>query len=239
MNIYEYNLPGGKFSVIFTELLTIKGLKATQSSLGWEGIPVRAIDGNFDTNYGEKSCTRTMKQPANWWMVDLGKSYRVKEVKIYNRADCCKDRLNGATVRVGDNARGMLTNAVCGEPIKVGTSSVIIRECTLKGQYVSVSLKNQYLTLCEVEVFGEELLTIKGLKATQSSLGWEGIPVRAIDGNFDTNYGEKSCTHTMKQPENWWMVDLGKSYRVKEVKIYNRAGMCSRAHYRMFPYTIC
>ncbi|XP_033112682.1 WSC domain-containing protein ARB_07867-like [Anneissia japonica] len=138
--------------------LVTKGLKVAQSSFGWGGIPVRAIDGNIAANYNQQSCTHTLRQPDNWWRVDLGKSYKVNKVKIYNRADCCKDRLNGATVRVGDNAKGMLTNAVCGDPIKdAGFSSVIDRECELNGQYVSVSLKNEYLTLCEVEVWGEDL----------------------------------------------------------------------------------
>ncbi|XP_033101528.1 pentraxin fusion protein-like, partial [Anneissia japonica] len=100
------------------------------------------------------------REEQNWWMVDLGNTYSIQYVRIYNRADCCRERLNGATIRVGDDAAGMLTNTQCGEAIadaETRAGSVIDRQCdpALDGRYVSVSLPNNYLTLCEVEVWGQ------------------------------------------------------------------------------------
>ncbi|XP_033115346.1 pentraxin fusion protein-like [Anneissia japonica] len=92
-------------------------------------------------------------------MVDLVKPSLIYGVKIYNREDCCKERLDGATIHVGDDPKGMLTNAQCGGKItdaEINDSAEIFLECIppLKGQYVSVTLQNNYLTLCEVEVLG-------------------------------------------------------------------------------------
>ena len=60
----------------------------------------------------------------------------------------------------------------------------------------------------------------------QSSLYGEGKPGRAVDGNADTNYDKKSCTHTQSVNGSWWMVDLGNEYNIHSVKITNRANCC-------------
>ncbi|XP_033101159.1 fucolectin-5-like [Anneissia japonica] len=216
----------GTYSATIAELVS-EGRPTKQISVGWDGCPGRAVDGNTDTNYGKKSCSHTQKGVNNWWMVDLGRSYRIAYVRIYNREDCCKERLAGAQVRVGPNFNGMLTNTECGTPItdaEINAGDVIDRVCSINGQYVSISLPtDNYLTLCEVQVFTPDLLSA-GRPAKQSSIGWDGVPGRAVDGNTDTNYGQKSCTHTQNEAENWWMVDLEKTSLIYGVKIYNREG---------------
>merc|ERR1712070_871027 len=101
-----------------------------------------------------------------------------------------------------------------------------------KGRHVTVRLTGKnYLTLCEVKVFGFSCagsritLISQGKKATQSSEGWGGKPSRAIDGNTDQKYGKKSCTHTQKQ-KGWWKVDLGSKFKIDHVVVWNRADCC-------------
>ena len=38
-----------------------------------------------------------------WWEVDLGEGVAVKSVKIYNRVDCCTERLTNSLVLLKDN----------------------------------------------------------------------------------------------------------------------------------------
>ena len=47
-----------------------------------------------------RSVTHSKTNKDNWWAVDLGKVYAVNMVVLYNRQDCCQDRIDGATVSI-------------------------------------------------------------------------------------------------------------------------------------------
>ncbi|XP_071945661.1 scavenger receptor cysteine-rich domain-containing protein DMBT1-like [Antedon mediterranea] len=224
------------------ELLS-QGRLAIQSSEGWSGVASRAVDASHSGNYNHNTCTHTQRQPQNWWKLDLGNSYSVRHVRIYNRQDCCRERLAGAIVRVGDD-EGMTSNPQCGEPVtpeETTASSIVDRQCdpALDGQYVSISLENNYLTLCEVEVWGDgdmsrpvvsespSGLLSAGKPTAQSSLGWQGLSMRAVDGDYGARYNQRTCTHTQNDNPSWWRVDLGQSLTVRYVRIRNRADCCS------------
>jgi azurin len=93
-----------------------------------------------------------------------------------------------------------------------------------QGRFVRVSLpKKGILTLAEVEVMsGNANIATRGT-ATQSSVASSGLPQRAIDGNTAGSYGANTSTHT-KEPDNdpWWEVDLGGSYPIEAITIWNR-----------------
>ena len=75
------------------------GKRATQSSTGWGGDAGRAIDGNTNQNYSANSTSHTADgDNMPWWEVDLGRVYAISGVEIFNRTDCCTDRLRGAKV---------------------------------------------------------------------------------------------------------------------------------------------
>ena len=48
------------------------------------------------------SIAHTADQPNSWWQIDLGSVQSIGTVKIFNRDDCCQDRLNGVVVLVSD-----------------------------------------------------------------------------------------------------------------------------------------
>ena len=52
-----------------------------------------AVDGDTHMNYIEGAkCTHTVKnQPSYWWTVNLGSSYTIDYITIYNREDCCSE----------------------------------------------------------------------------------------------------------------------------------------------------
>lgn len=73
------------------------GKAATQSSDYSSKYPAgNALDGNL-TNFAD-----TAEQNQPWWQADLGASYPVDELAIYNRSDCCQDRLADYYVFVSD-----------------------------------------------------------------------------------------------------------------------------------------
>ena len=75
------------------------GKTPTQSSTGWGGDASRAVDGNTSGNWGDSSTTHT-HNGSNHWELHLGGKHTIKEVKIFNRTDCCIDRLEGATLQL-------------------------------------------------------------------------------------------------------------------------------------------
>jgi len=75
----------------------------------------------------------------------------------------------------------------------------------------------------------EEWLDLRGKKASQSSTAIGGAAQRAIDGNANTNYKGKSCTHTdNKVAKPWWQVELGSDQNIKEVQVTNRGDCCGK-----------
>ena len=77
------------------------GKPATQSSEGWGGAPGRAVDGNTNGQWGGGSVTHTNGDNA-WWEVDLLDTYDIGEIVLWNRLDCCSERLVDFTITVLD-----------------------------------------------------------------------------------------------------------------------------------------
>lgn len=77
--------------------------KAKQSSVIYNGKPELAIDGNTDGVFANGSTTHTEEGSANpWWEVDLGKSYNISKISVWNRVDCCNERLTNYTIKIMD-----------------------------------------------------------------------------------------------------------------------------------------
>jgi len=68
---------------------------------------------------GEESLSLTECEPNPWWTVDLESEYMVKEVHVYNRRDCCFDRLNGALIELL-GANGDVIASAQHDPLHMG-----------------------------------------------------------------------------------------------------------------------
>lgn len=76
---------------------------ATQSSVGYEGIAGRGNDGNSNPDHSAGSVTHTDINSSNpWWMVDLGSVKDIGRIRVFNRRDCCGERLVNAIVEILD-----------------------------------------------------------------------------------------------------------------------------------------
>ncbi|XP_070537889.1 uncharacterized protein [Ptychodera flava] len=211
--------------------------KASQSSTFAYGSAMKAVDGDKSNNYNERTCTHTQKEYQPWWKVDLGGEYEIDKVIITNRADCCDDRLSGAVVRVG-NDDVIENNERCGQTVTKGDinqDGEVTVECVLQGRFVSVQLENKtdYLSLCEVQVFGEDIVdnlpnVAINKPAEQSSTYYNFDAYKAVDGNEDpAMLTGLSCICSAKERGAWWRVDLIDIYAVYKVVITNRYDCCS------------
>ncbi|XP_036840111.1 uncharacterized protein LOC110528604 isoform X1 [Oncorhynchus mykiss] len=215
-----------------TEKLKIKGNVAlngvaTQSSLYNNRDASDAIDGKKNTHYG--SCTHTLKDRNPWWRVDLLNVYRITDVTLTNRGDCCPERLDGAEIRIGNSLENNGTNNPrCAVISHIPAGETHTFQCNeMEGRYVVVVIpgRSEWLTLCELEVHGIPAgnVALNGV-ATQSSLFNNRNASDAIDGKRNTHYG--SCTHTLKDRNPWWRVDLLNVYRITDVTLTNRGDCC-------------
>lgn len=81
-----------------------QGRPAAQISTTNGAPAARAVDGKTNGDWSGGSVIHTNTHCNAWWRVDLGKAYAVKEVHVWNRYDCCWERLATAVVRVSHSA---------------------------------------------------------------------------------------------------------------------------------------
>ncbi|CAH1244451.1 MRC2 [Branchiostoma lanceolatum] len=131
------------------------GKTAFQTSTQAGADASRAVNGNTNTDSTAGSCTHTVVEDNPRWWVDLGHSYTVDRVVIFNRQECCPDRLNPFNIHIGDSDQ-VSTNPKCGgdHQIDVTKPSITVPCRGMKGRYVGVRLPgpSRILTLCEVQV---------------------------------------------------------------------------------------
>lgn len=138
--------------------------KATsQSSVVGGGISSKAVDGNTSGQWGNGSVTHTGKSGEEWLQVDLGAiSPFIQEIKLYNRQDCCGERLIDFYVFVSDEPFASEKVADVLEQDNVFSyyhEGVAEYETVVPvnrmGRYIRVQLTGETnLALAEIQVFG-------------------------------------------------------------------------------------
>jgi hypothetical protein len=128
------------------------GGTATHSSECCGGTPARAIDGSIATAWGGGSCTHSGgNDNPDWWQVDLGDYFYIGDINIYQRTDCCSDRLVGAAVHISmdtDYAGGTECFSVADTPLDdTGTCA------GAPGRYITV-VNTGIVTICELQANG-------------------------------------------------------------------------------------
>lgn len=94
-----------------------------------------------------------------------------------------------------------------------------------RGRFVRVTLpgENTYLMLAEVEVFSGGANVGPRGKASASSSDFDGLPARANDGKTDGHFfNGKSVSHTRKEKNPWWEVDLGAAQAIERIAVWGR-----------------
>ncbi|VVH67380.1 Late competence protein ComGC, access of DNA to ComEA, FIG007487 [uncultured Gammaproteobacteria bacterium] len=140
------------------------GKPATQSStfLYHSINPVAgyAVDGNTDGYFLNKSTTHTEYAQGAWWQVDLGSKKDIKQIIIYNRTDCCVNRLSNYQVSISDKADFSTHTYQQDFHVAPNPRKIIQLDASGKqGRYVRIQLlDSDYLSLAEVQVIGVDPL---------------------------------------------------------------------------------
>ncbi|CAH1264690.1 TMEM2 [Branchiostoma lanceolatum] len=206
---------------------------AYQSGVGYGGGPEHAVDGGTSGTFTDGSCTHTTSPAEDdpWWYVDLEEAFEIDRVVIFNRQDCCSNRINPFNLHIGDNSDVTANPKVGGDwSFSSGQAQLIIPVNGTRGRYVGISApgSSRVLTLCEVQVFVVQITNLALRQpAYQSSVSWNGPPGLAVDGGRGGAYHDGSCTHTDTEDSPWWYVDLGGTQEVDYITIFNRLDCCS------------
>ena len=186
-----------------------------------------AVDGNTSGNWLDSSVTATNNDAQAWWQVDLGGMFPVQHVDVWNRTDCCGDRLTNFNVVLLDANQSIVSSV--NYPSQAGAPTTI--QITGTARYLKVQLVGtNYLSLAEVQVWGTAVSNLALNKpATQSSTlqGSGGaLASLAVDGNASGNWLDYSVTATNNDPQAWWQVDLGAPQVIQSVEVWNRTDCC-------------
>jgi alpha-L-fucosidase 2 len=137
-----------------------RGKPATQSTTAHNAEASRAVDGNTSGSWGDNSVTHTAEPSTEaWWQVDLGRSEPLSQLALYNRTDCCSDRLSNywiltsespitatslAEARSTPGVTALRQSAVAGSPTLVDLDTT--------ARYVRIQLESRSNPLSIAEV---------------------------------------------------------------------------------------
>jgi hypothetical protein len=161
--------------------------------------------------------------------VDLGSLRFIDTVKLWNRVDCCQDRLSNFYILVSDtpfastNLTTTLNQSGVSSYYTAGAAgATLTQSINRSGRYVRVQLTGtNYLSLAEVEVFGSANLAASGAATQSSDYPSPGYTAdKAINGSF------ADVTHTQLESQPWWQVDLGSVRPLGTVRLWNRGDCC-------------
>lgn len=247
---------GKVYVATFSGAVQVYGLNApsrmvARQSSGLAGCPAgscqanNAIDGNPNGAFYGGSLIHTDLDDNSWWEVDLGSVQPVDRLDIWNRTDCCADRLHGFYVFASTTP---FDNATFGDLSTRPTSRFFARRyistisdnpaavpVRFNARYVRIQLDHRdYLALAEVQIRTRNL-ALDGKASESSTLA--SSPWKAIDGNTGGDWTTElePTTHTTntgvcpfdRTPYPcaggpWWELDLGASLAVGQIDVWNR-----------------
>eukprot|EP00547_Thalassionema_nitzschioides_P008755 CAMPEP_0194227362 /NCGR_PEP_ID=MMETSP0156-20130528/42821_1 /TAXON_ID=33649 /ORGANISM="Thalassionema nitzschioides, Strain L26-B" /LENGTH=994 /DNA_ID=CAMNT_0038959841 /DNA_START=157 /DNA_END=3137 /DNA_ORIENTATION=- len=153
---YDFDVNFKVCEIAYPPIITgpqIIGGTASQSTTTHGAEASRAIDGNLDNTWAGNSVTHTEGDDDfdPWWRLVLDSEEVLGHIRVYNRGDCCGDRLNNAFIELFDDSGTLVFS------INMGTAETV-KEVFLASSYnvkeVLIRLQgNKVLSLAEVQLF--------------------------------------------------------------------------------------
>ena len=126
-----------------------------KASAGGGGNPRRAIDGNTNGIWGAGTTTHTNGAPS-WWEVDLQNTYDIGTVVLWNRLDCCSERLTNFTVSIlAADGTVNWEEAFLTAGERIDGPNFTIDGIEAEGHYLRIAMPGPILSLAEVQIYSE------------------------------------------------------------------------------------
>ncbi|XP_055884637.1 uncharacterized protein LOC106051812 [Biomphalaria glabrata] len=124
---------------------------------GYDSLPEHAVDGNTSRKFNDKSCTHTGENDTYpSWAVTFNTTFVVNQFILHNRVGL-EERLQNFHLRAFDDMQEVLYYQDEDQKTKVDIYTVTEKISHIVTEVnISATRKNDlYLTLCEVEIFGD------------------------------------------------------------------------------------
>lgn len=229
-------------------MLEFKQNGATQSSTLSNANANLATDGVINGHFFRGSVTHTAPDELNnWWQGELKSKANVKEITLYNRTDCCSDRLKEFTIYgsefdlrndIADINDYASWSKTFNTPFDGNDSFTFQTDSSDNIKYIFIKKDaNGPLSLAEVQACGtaqqfqpQFVAAIQNTDVSEDNPDeTRGKAVAAIDGIKDGNFFNGSVTHTAhngQYEKHLWIGALDQLYNLEQVKIYNRTDCC-------------
>lgn len=210
--------------------LATSGTATATSTSGFGEVPAFANDGNRDGFWYNNSSSTTGNIPGQSWQVALASAGLIHEVVVWNRADCCAERLanfrveikNGTTVVFSQDLLTSGGHVPAGQSVRIKVPGNGVTGNLVK--LTSLGLNptgNHYLGFSEVEVIrygtGRNINYAPYGTATASSNGTAAA--RVIDGVLDGLTQNNTVFSTANGPGAWLQVDIER-HRIDEIRLW-------------------
>jgi F5/8 type C domain len=207
------------------------GGTATQTSfLGFGEQPGYAIDGNRDGYWWNSSCTVTGNVAGASWQVVLATPSLVNEVVIWNRSDCCGNRLSSFRVDVLDGSTVVFQQSFHtdgsqvpnGDYLRVKIPGAGVNATAVRLSNVGINAEGtRILQFAEVEVIrygtGREINFARYGTTTASSN--PSTAARAIDGSSN-GYEPALAAWRSAAAANQWLQVACERHRVDAIRLW-------------------
>ncbi len=189
--------------------LAVSGSATQSSTLNDTGTfdAGNAIDGDLSGVDESGSLTHTNSEASPWWELDLGRVVDVDTIRVWNRTDCCAERLADMHVLVSKTP-------IVSKDLSIASSQAGVTDIPVAGiagrqtdlpvgsqaRYIRVQLGGTgILQLAEVQVFGSRRsdvsnLARSGVASQSSNYNNTFIAAAAIDGVTSSNADEQNET---------------------------------------------
>ncbi|MFT5127850.1 MAG: hypothetical protein ACI8W8_001457 [Rhodothermales bacterium] len=204
-----------------------KGSPSQSSNYGGN-TAAKAIDGDFSGKFA--GCACTVEEPGSWWEIDLGSSQPIDAILVWNRHDCCPERLDKTSFAILDDARQEVARHSVDKAVRKNVWPVNPDSgFAVPGRYVRVALpaeSAQFLTLGEVQIFsdGKNIARQGTPKQSSDFLPTTNGAANAINGNTSGSFA--ACACTTEQAGAWWEIDLGATQGIDSIVLWNRHDCC-------------
>lgn len=202
-----------------------------QSSVAYSGFAARAIDGNTNGDYTRNSVTHTATEVEPWLELNFGNSAEIDGLAIWNRTDCCAERLDNVSIFISNNpftSTDMATTRAQAGVVELTAATVgesVTFNQNVSGQYIRVQVPGTVLSIAELEVFGTvraDLVCTATATGTDINVTWNDINagnhVVVSDGNrfstvgtntafTDTNLAPGDHTYEVRAISNGQRID--------------------------------
>ena len=204
-----------------------KGKTVTANAPSPYGIsPNNLTDGNLKARPHPQSF-HSANGNNDWVSIDLTSSQNISRCVIYNRSDCCGERLIGAKLSLLDLNNNEVKSSIVSTGNAENTISFEPEIRIIRLQMDSTG--DKVMNLSQIACFNikNENVT-KGKTVTANAPSPYGMSANNLtDGNLSARPHPQSF-HSANANNDWVSIDLGSSQQISRCEIYNRSDCCGQ-----------